>query len=68
MDQPQTTKRGRGRPKKSDAVNDAQPKKQVARGGAWMDHVKKTYASGKKKNASYTYKQAMADAKKTYKK
>ena len=29
--------------------------------------MKSVYASGKKKNASYTYGQAMKDAKKTYK-
>ena len=67
----------RGRPRKSDStmgaskseeVNAKQPAKQVARGGAWMAHVKKTYDAGKKKNATYSYKQAMQDAKKTYKK
>ena len=35
---------------------------------AWITHVKATYAKGKKKNASYTYGQAMKDAKSTYKK
>ncbi len=35
---------------------------------AWIAHVKSVYAKGKKKNASYTYGQAMKDAKKTYKK
>ena len=35
---------------------------------AWIDHVKKVYAAGKKKSASYKYSQAMKDAKKTYKK
>ena len=35
---------------------------------AWTDHVKKTFAAGKKKNDKYTYKQAMTDAAKTYKK
>ena len=34
---------------------------------AWITHVKSVYAKGKKKNASYTYGQAMKDAKKTYK-
>jgi len=34
---------------------------------AWITHVKSVYAAGKKKNASYTYGQAMKDAKKTYK-
>tara|TARA_R110002096_G_scaffold122523_2_gene265432 strand:- start:270 stop:542 length:273 start_codon:yes stop_codon:yes gene_type:complete len=36
--------------------------------GAWMAHVKKTHIAGKKKDPSYSYKSAMADAKKTYKK
>ena len=35
---------------------------------AWITHVKSVYQKGKKKNASYTYGQAMKDAKKTYKK
>ena len=35
---------------------------------AWITHVKSVYAKGKKKNASYTYGQAMKDAKQTYKK
>jgi len=34
---------------------------------AWITHVKSVYASGKKKNAKYTYGQAMKDAKSTYK-
>ena len=34
---------------------------------AWITHVKAVYAKGKKKNASYTYGQAMKDAKSTYK-
>ena len=34
---------------------------------AWITHVKSVYAAGKKKNAGYTYGQAMKDAKKTYK-
>ena len=34
---------------------------------AWITHVKSVYASKKKKNASYTYGQAMKDAKATYK-
>ena len=34
---------------------------------AWITHVKSVYAAGKKKNASYSYGQAMKDAKKTYK-
>tara|TARA_R110000737_G_scaffold55487_6_gene78646 strand:+ start:1501 stop:1740 length:240 start_codon:yes stop_codon:yes gene_type:complete len=67
-------KRGRGRPRKTtgasktDAISNAKPQKQVASGGAWMAHVKKTYEAGKKKNPSYAYKTAMSDAKKTYKK
>ena len=35
---------------------------------AWTDHVKSVFAAGKKKNDKYTYKQAMTDAAKTYKK
>ena len=35
---------------------------------AWITHVKSVYAAKKKKNASYTYGQAMKDAKATYKK
>ena len=35
---------------------------------AWTDHVKKTFDAGRKKNEKYSYKQAMTDAKKTYKK
>ena len=35
---------------------------------AWITHVKSVYAKGKKKNASYTYGQAMKDAKSSYKK
>ena len=34
----------------------------------WTDHVKKTFAAGKKKNDKYSYKQAMTDASKTFKK
>ena len=34
---------------------------------AWITHVKSVYAAGKKKNSSYTYGQAMKDAKSTYK-
>ena len=35
---------------------------------AWITHVKSVYAAKKKKNSSYTYGQAMKDAKATYKK
>ena len=35
---------------------------------AWLTHVKKTFEAGKKKKAGYSYKQAMIDGKKTYKK
>ena len=35
---------------------------------AWIQHCKKVYAAGKKKNPSYKYSQAMKDAKSTYKK
>jgi len=34
----------------------------------WTDHVKKTYDAGRKKDSKYSYKQAMSDAKNTYKK
>jgi len=34
---------------------------------AWITHVKSVYAKGKKKNSSYTYGQAMKDAKGSYK-
>ena len=37
-------------------------------GSPWMSHLMKTFKDGKKKNKSYTYTQAMKDAKKTYKK
>lgn len=35
---------------------------------AWITHVKSVYAAGRKKDSSYKYKNAMMDAKKTYKK
>lgn len=35
---------------------------------AWTDHVKKTFEAGRKKDEKYSYKQAMSDAKSTYKK
>jgi len=35
---------------------------------AWTDHVKKTFDAGRKKDEKYSYKQAMTDAKATYKK
>lgn len=34
----------------------------------WNAHVKKTYAAGKKKNKTYSMKQAMKDASRTWKK
>eukprot|EP01050_Picozoa_sp_SAG11_P021613 SAG11_NODE_3884_length_2169_cov_149.440097_4_plen_48_part_00 len=34
----------------------------------WVAHVNKTFAAGKKKNSNYQFKDAMKDAKKTYKK
>tara|TARA_R110000824_G_scaffold94136_1_gene227401 strand:+ start:1428 stop:1553 length:126 start_codon:yes stop_codon:yes gene_type:complete len=40
------------------------PKKQ----SPWIAHVLKTFNEGKKKNPKYQYKNAMKDAKKTYKK
>ena len=33
----------------------------------WVKHVQSVYKSKKAKNASYSYKQAMKDAKATYK-
>ena len=35
---------------------------------AWNIHARKVYRAGKKKNSSYTFSQALKDAKKTYKK
>jgi hypothetical protein len=35
---------------------------------AWLDHVKKVYAEMKKKNPMTKLKDAMKEAKKTYKK
>ena len=35
---------------------------------AWLTHVKKVWNAGKRKQKGYSYKQAMVDAKKTYKK
>lgn len=35
---------------------------------AWMTHLDKVFKEGKKKNKDYKYKDAMKDAKKTYKK
>jgi hypothetical protein len=34
---------------------------------AWINHVKKFYNDKKKSNPSYKYKNAMSDAKSTYK-
>lgn len=34
----------------------------------WMKHLDKVFKDGKKKNKDYKYKDAMKDAKKTYKK
>jgi hypothetical protein len=34
---------------------------------AWINHVKKYYNDKKKSNPSYKYKNAMSDAKSTYK-
>lgn len=34
----------------------------------WMKHLDKVFKDGKKKNGDYKYKDAMKDAKKTYKK
>ena len=35
---------------------------------AWLTHVKKVWNVGKRKQKGYSYKHAMVDAKKTYKK
>ena len=63
----ETVKKKRGRPRK------VQPEKEkvVSAGkstGGWMAHVKKTWEAGKKKDSTYKYKDAMKDAKSTYKK
>lgn len=52
-------------PKKAGAKPKASAGKST---GTWMAHVKKTWEAGKKKDPNYKYKEAMADAKKTYKK
>lgn len=46
-------------------------KKKAKKGGKqspWISHVMKTHKDGLKKNKDYKYKDAMKDAKKTYKK
>ena len=35
---------------------------------AWTAHLQTTFKSGRSKNKSYSFRQAMKDAKKTYKK
>jgi hypothetical protein len=35
---------------------------------AWTDHVKQVFDAGRKKDEKYSYKQAMTDAKATYRK
>lgn len=35
--------------------------------GEWIKHVQATYQANKRNNPSYLYKQAMKDAKKTFK-
>ena len=57
-------------PPKSMKTDDMKPAK-VSTGKApskWMTHVKKVHTAGKKKNPAYQYKDAMRDAKSTYKK
>ncbi len=67
-------KRKRGRPRKADtqeakaSKGKAPPSTAGKSSGSWMAHVKKTWEAGKKKNPDYKYKEAMRDAKKTYKK
>jgi len=45
-------------------IKESKPKAQ----GSWMAHVKKTWEAGKKKDPSFSYKEAMKAAKATYKK
>lgn len=57
-------------PPKSMKTDDMKPVK-VSTGkvpSKWMTHVKKVHTAGKKKDATYQYKDAMRDAKATYKK
>jgi hypothetical protein len=68
MDKPAPRKRGRPAKAKTEDTGKAPAQSKGKGTGTWMAHVKKTHIAGKKKNPSYTYKQAMADAKKTYKK
>jgi hypothetical protein len=35
---------------------------------AWTDHVKRVFEAGRKKDEKYSYKQAMTDAKASYRK
>jgi len=50
-------------------VVEAKAKPKVKRKpSAWNQHVSKTYKANKKKNDNYKFKDAMVDAKKTYKK
>lgn len=53
--------------KKKPAAKKVAAKKPAAKSN-WMSHVKKTFEAGKKKNDKYTYKQAMSDAGKSYRK
>ena len=61
-------KKKRGRPRKVAKPEEQSEQSKGKPAGKWMDHVKKTWTAGKKKNPDYSYKSAMSDAKKTYKK
>jgi len=61
-------KRGRGRPRKDQSKGTAPEQSKGKSTGGWMAHVKKVWEAGKKKNPDYKYKDAMKDAKKTYRK
>lgn len=50
----------------SEKKEDKSPKKSKPP-SEWMTHLKKFYEAEKKKNPKYKYKDAMKDAKKTYK-
>ena len=51
----------------SEKKDDKSPKSKSKPPSDWMTHLKKFYEAEKKKNPKYKYKDAMKDAKKTYK-
>ena len=58
-------------PKKDPVKKSVAPKQSKGKGApkgatTWMGHVKKVHQAGQKKDSSYSYKQAMKDAKSTY--